>query len=126
MIVAYIVTLVVFLALDAAWLRLVIGPVFRRDVPQLLADDPDLKVAAGFYALYCVGIVYFAVAPAAAAGDPWLAAVRGAALGAVAYGCYEMTNKATLRGWTWRMVGLDVAWGAVLTAAAAYAGALAA
>jgi uncharacterized membrane protein len=122
MLTAYAVVLVVFLAIDALWLRFVIRPVFEADVPALLAAEPRLGVAALFYVGYCAGIVWFAVRPAVEGGLP-AAALNGALFGFMAYGCYEFTNMATLEGWTWRMLLIDVAWGTGLTAAAAMAGA---
>jgi len=122
--VAYAVVLAVFLAVDAVWLKLVMRPLFERFLGATLLDDPRLGVAAGFYAIYCVGLMYFAVIPAAAAGGGWpVAAMDGALLGIVAYGTYEATNYATLRGWDWRMVAIDMTGGTLLSAAAAGAGA---
>ena len=115
--VLYLATLVVFLAIDAVWLKKVAGPLFRRHVGPLMLEDPRLDVAAGFYALYCVGIVYFAGAPAA--GDPVAAGIDGALFGFFAYATYEATNLATLKGWTWGMAALDTAWGAALTGVSA-------
>ncbi len=123
---AWIATLVVFLVVDAVWLVKVMRPLFERHVGDLLLEDPRLGVAAGFYALYCAGIVYFAAAPAAAAGTPWVALRDGAILGFLAYGTYEATNLATLKGWHWQMAAVDIAWGTALSAGAAYAGYLAA
>jgi uncharacterized membrane protein len=122
MLVAYVAVLISFLALDAIWLKAVIGPVFENDVPQLLAESPRLGVAAGFYAIYCIGIVWFAVRPALAGGGIGSAVLNGAILGLMAYGCYEATNMATLKGWTWRMLIFDIAWGTLLTATAAAIG----
>jgi uncharacterized membrane protein len=127
MIVAYLATLAVFLVLDAVWLKAVMRPIFEADVADLLASKPDLTVAAAFYALYCAGIVWFVARPALASSwslGPVL--LNGAILGFLAYGCYEATNMATLRGWSWRMLTIDIAWGAVLTAVSAAAGVLAA
>jgi uncharacterized membrane protein len=124
MLIAYVATLASFLALDALWLKGVIRPVFEADAPHLLADNPKLGVAAGFYVLYCATILWFAVRPALAEGGSLgVAALNGALLGFAAYGCYELTNMATLRGWTWRMVGMDLSWGVFLTAVAATVGA---
>jgi len=66
------------------------------------------------------------VLPALAAGRWQKAAVSGAVLGFVAYATYDLTNFATLKVWTLRVTVLDIGWGAVVTAAAASAGALAA
>ena len=59
------------------------------------------------------------MAPALASGGLGSALGKGALLGLVAYGTYEATNYATLRGWSWQMVAVDVTWGTVLTAACA-------
>ncbi len=113
----YAATFAIFLALDIVWLRAVAMPLFRRHVGALLADEPNLPVAGAFYALYCVGVVYFAAAPAA--GDPGAAFLNGALFGLFAYGTYEATNMATLRGWRWSMVLSDTAWGALVSGVAA-------
>ncbi|SDZ78760.1 DUF2177 family protein [Rubrimonas cliftonensis] len=118
----YLAVTAIFLAVDAVWLKAVAGPFFRRQVGALMLEEPRLGVAALFYVGYCAGIVYFAAAPAA--GDPGAAFVDGALLGLCAYGAYEATNLATLKGWTVGMAALDTVWGALLSGAAA-AGAVA-
>jgi len=40
------------------------------------------------------------------------ATTRGAMLGGAIYGVYNLTNKATLPGYTWTMVVADTVWGA--------------
>ena len=79
----------------------------------------SLFVALGFYVFYVAGVLYFAVLPGLAEQSLGKAAFNGALLGFLAYGTYEATNMATLRGWSWQMVAADVAWGAVLTATVA-------
>lgn len=120
--VLYLSTAVVFLVVDAIWLKLVMRPLFERNVGDLLADEIRLAPAAGFYLLYVIGILWFASAPAWRSGDWGGAALNAALFGFFAYGTYEATNFATLRGWTWEMVATDVAWGTALTAGAALAG----
>ncbi len=39
------------------------------------------------------------------------AADRGAAFGLAVYGVYNLTNKATLPGYSWKMVAVDTVWG---------------
>ena len=118
----YAAALIVFLALDAVWLNAVAKPMFERNLGAFLLESPRLSVAAVFYAFYVVGIVYFAVLPAAAAGAAGRALLNGALLGLIAYGTYEATNMATLKGWTYGMMVLDTAWGTALTAVSALAG----
>ena len=111
----YGVALVVFLAIDVVWLKAVALPLFERHIGPLMRDKPDLLVAGLFYAVYVAGVVYFAAWPGSAAGSPGLAFLNGFILGLVAYGTYEATNMATLKGWAWSMLVTDTLWGAVLT-----------
>jgi uncharacterized membrane protein len=114
--------LVAFLVVDAIWLRFVAYPLFERNIGDILRDDVQLWVAGAFYVFYVGGVLYFAVMPALAAERPGLAALNGALLGFLAYGTYEATNMATIKGWAWEMVAVDTAWGAALTAMTALVG----
>jgi uncharacterized membrane protein len=125
----YLATAVPFLLVDAVMLTLVMKPLFSRHVGEMLLPRPELATAGLFYAAYAAGIVWFAGLPALrGAGGPEFAPdlgtalLNGAILGALAYGTYEFTNKATLAGWSWSMVAADLAWGTVLTAGSAALG----
>jgi uncharacterized membrane protein len=48
------------------------------------------------------------------------AALRGATYGLAVYGVYNLTNKATLEGYSWTMVAVDSSWGAALFGAVAF------
>ena len=119
---AFVGTLVTFLAIDMIWIIRVAGPMYQRQVGGLLRAGPHLGAAAAFYLVYTAGIVYLAVLPALASGGVPGALLRGAVLGALAYGTYAFTNHAMLEGWPATLVAADVAWGIVLTAAAAACG----
>ncbi|MCB2053980.1 MAG: DUF2177 family protein [Geminicoccaceae bacterium] len=124
--VAYGVSVVVFLGIDALWLGVIAKDMFQRHMGDLLAPQPRLGVAAGFYALYVVEIVYFAVQPALERDSLSLALVNGVLLGLLAYGTYELTALAVIRGWSAPMAAYDIAWGAALTGGTAVIGFLAA
>lgn len=120
--IAYAATAIVFLGLDAIWLGFVAKDFYARSLGSLMRDAPDFMAAGAFYLFYVAGIVFFAAMPA----ESWKAALaRGALLGLLAYGTYDMTNLATLKGWPWRMAAVDMAWGTALTALAALGGYLA-
>jgi uncharacterized membrane protein len=118
----YLVTAGVFLILDAIMLSTVMKPLFASHIGDLMADQLRLGPAALFYLAYIAGVLWFVSLPALRADAPLTALLTGAALGALAYGTYEFTNLATLRGWSWRMVVVDLTWGAVLTGVSAWAG----
>jgi uncharacterized membrane protein len=118
----YAVALVAFLAIDALWLKFVAYPLFERHIGPILREDVEIGVAAGFYVFYVAGVIYFAVVPAMEAGRLGPAVFNGALLGFLAYGTYEATNMATIKGWDWSLVLVDTTWGTVLTALTAAIG----
>jgi uncharacterized membrane protein len=118
-IVAYLLTAVVFFGMDLVWLSTMVGFFYKPRIGDLLLDPPKLGVAAVFYLIYVVGVVVFAVLPAVKDGDWTRAAWSGALLGFVAYGTYDMTNLATLRGFSASVAAIDMVWGTVATATAA-------
>jgi len=112
---------------DAVWLTTMTDRLYRRELPGLLADTPKWIPALGFYVLYAIGTLVLVVMPALDAEHSALrVAGTGALLGLVAYGTYDLTNHATVRGWTTRVTVVDMVWGSSLTAVAALAAVLAA
>lgn len=119
----YAVTVVVFLGLDAVGLRLIVKPVFDRHIGDMLREPPHYAPALVFYLFYVVGLVWFVSAPALRDDTALVTVfVLGGFFGAVAYGTYEFSNMATLKGWTWSMLATDLVWGTVLTGTSAVAG----
>ena len=118
----YIVTASVFLALDVVMLKKVMYPLFSSNIGPMMLEDFRMGPAAVFYLFYVVGVVWFVSIPALNVGSIAQAFFAGAVLGALAYGTYEFTNFATLKGWTAQMVMVDVIWGAVLTGTSAAVG----
>nr|WP_235578277.1 DUF2177 family protein [Pseudorhodoferax sp. Leaf267] len=120
--IAYAVTAVVFLGLDAIWLGAMADRLYRPAIGHLMAPSFALAPAVIFYVLYVAGIVFFAVAPAQGMRRPVLAALGlGALLGLLAYATYDLTNQATLKDWPWRVTLADLAWGSFVTGVSAAA-----
>jgi uncharacterized membrane protein len=120
--VAYVASMIVFLGLDAVWLSLMGPRLYRPVLGDMLAQKFNAPAAIAFYVIYGLGVVALAVAPALRENAGGKAALSGAMLGFVAYATYDLTNQATLRVWSTRLTLADMAWGAALTALAAYAG----
>lgn len=110
--------------LDVGWVGFIANGLYRAKLGHLMAEKAWLPAAGLFYVLYASGILYFAAGPALREGSLSQALGRGAALGLLVYGVYDLTNLAVLRDWGVAISLLDVAWGTLLTAiasAAAYA-----
>ena len=120
--IACVATAVVFLGLDAIWLKTFIGPFFRERIGHLMREDPLMGVAGGFYFVYALGIVWFAVVPALNAGEVAPALLNGAFLGLLGYGTYEATSMSIMKDWKWSMLIIDTAWGIAVSAVSAAAG----
>ena len=118
LIVAFAVTAVVFLILDAIWLGVISRNLFQREIGELLLPKPNLGAAAVFYVIYIVGLVYFCVVPGVAGQSVLRGLLNGTMFGIVAYATYDLTNLATLKGWSAMLVCIDITWGAVASAVA--------
>lgn len=118
----YVSTLVVFLAVDVVGIRTLIRPIFERHIGELLADPFRLGPAAAFYCFYIVGVLHFVSIPALREGAPVQALLGGALLGLMCYGTYEFTSLAIMRDWSWNQVIVDTLWGGFLTGMSAWAG----
>ncbi|CAM5779974.1 DUF2177 family protein [Rhizobacter fulvus] len=117
---AYAVALVVMGALDGVWLGWLAKDFYREQLGPLMTDSVRIVPAAIYYLGFPAVIVYLALTPAASLGE---AALRSAVLGLAAFGVYDLTNLAILRGYTLTMAAVDMAWGTFASAvggAAAY------
>ena len=122
LLIAYLATTVVFFAMDFVWLSTATSRFYRVQLGDLLLEKPNLGVAALFYLIYVAGVVVFAVTPAITAGAWTTALLLGALLGLIAYGTYDFTNLATLKGWPSVVSIVDLAWGTTATAISATLG----
>ena len=120
--VAYAATAILFCGLDFLWLGFVAKGYYQSQVGALLLEKPNMPVAVLFYAVYIAGVMVFAVLPALSAGAWEKALIYGALFGFFAYATYDLTNLATLKGWSPRIAFLDLAWGCVVTGVSACGG----
>jgi uncharacterized membrane protein len=112
----YLISFAVFLAIDAVWLFTMSARFYKVQLGDLMRDQPNLPVALLFYVFYVAGVIVLAVMPGVEADSAIKAAAYGALLGFVAYGTYDITNLATVRGWPVIVTAVDMAWGSALTA----------
>jgi uncharacterized membrane protein len=120
---AYGAAAALFLALDFLWIGLVGAKAYKAAIGEIMLQGQiRIAPAIAFYVLYLAAIVVLAIRPALQSGSWVEAAVLGAILGLAAYGTYALTDQSILRVWATQLTLLDMAWGAVVSAAAASAG----
>lgn len=117
-----LIAFIFFIVIDFIWLSNAARLIYRPQIGDLLLEKPVLPPAVAFYLLYGLGLALLVVRPAFAAGSVSAALWMGALFGLVAYGTYDLTNAATLRGWSMTVTLVDMVWGAILTGAATAVG----
>jgi len=120
-VIGYLLTVLVFLAIDLVWLGVLAKGLYQRYLGHLLGDV-NWAAALIFYLLFIVGIFIFAIMPAVERDSAWHAVLMGGLFGFFTYATYDLTNLATLADWPLGIVFIDIAWGIVLTASVAFAG----
>jgi uncharacterized membrane protein len=118
---AYLATLAVFLPFDMVWLGTMANRLYRPTLGDILLSDANLPAAGAFYAIYPVGLVFFAVVPALKSGSLGQATLGGALFGFFTYMTYDLTNQATLKNWSTQLTLADIGWGTLLGAISATA-----
>lgn len=124
---ALVLTLIAFAVIDTVWLSFMAGPVYRPLMGDLMAARINMYAAVGFYVLYALGVTWFLTFPALSGQMPayglpagWSLTVSAALLGLLAYGTYNLTAMAVIRDWSFKLVLIDMIWGAVLTTIASH------
>ena len=114
--------MVVFFAIDIAWIGGFAKKFYWGNMGSLLKDDINWVAALVFYLLYIAGIFVFAILPAVKAESLQHAIIYGALFGFFCYATYDLTNLATMKGFPLRVAIVDMIWGVILTGSVATAG----
>jgi uncharacterized membrane protein len=112
----YAVALLIFLVIDGIWLSTAGRTIYASEMGSLLRDKPDFVIAFGFYLIFIAGLVGFVIHPAHMAASLPQAVMMGAFFGLVTYATYDLTNLATVKGFTPLIAIVDLVWGTVLSA----------
>ena len=117
--ISYLTTTVIFLLIDIVWLSQAVPYFYQPNIGDLLREDPIILIAALFYLIYPIGVNILIVIPALEGRFIKKVFFNGFIFGFVAYGTYNLTNMATLTGWSIHVVLVDMLWGGILTASSA-------
>ena len=115
-ILSWMAALAAFIVIDGIWLAFVARDFYQRHLGAFMRDEVWFGVAGLFYVLYTITVIVLVVIPAERSDSLAQAVMLGGLLGLCAYGTYDVTNLATLRGWPVTVAVVDMAWGTILTA----------
>lgn len=113
------------MVIDFTWLGVVARDFYRGELGKLMADSTNWAAAFAFYLLFVVGIVLFVVNPAIQKESLAWSIGIGFLFGLITYATYDLTNLATLSGWSVKVTVVDLLWGGVLSATVSLIGYLA-
>ncbi len=120
--VATLIASLIFLIIDVIWLSFATKSFYRPLIGNLLSDKPVMWAAALFYILYVFGMASVVIQPCVDSGNLIKTIYTGFIFGLVAYGTYNLTNMAVLKGWSPTVTFVDMFWGGSLTALSATTG----
>lgn len=112
----YLVSLIVFLIIDLFWLGIIAKDLYKDQIGFLKSNEVRWGPAILVYCLYIAGLTFFVILPIFQEGNWVSALLYGGFFGLVCYGTYDLTNLATLKGWTIKIVVLDLLWGIFISA----------
>ena len=115
---------IIFLIIDVIWLSFAVKSFYKPNIGHLLLDKPVIWAAALFYIIYVLGLAIIIIEPSLNSDDTIKLLFKAFIFGIVAYGTYNLTNMATVKGWSPSVVFVDMLWGGSLTAFSSYFGIL--
>lgn len=113
--VLYTLSVPLFFLIDMVWLGVVANTFYRARLGHLMGEVV-WGAAFLFYAIFLVGLTYFVTYPAVMKQSVFMALGLGALFGFFTYATYDLTNLATLRGWSLSLTIVDIVWGTCLGA----------
>ena len=110
----FLIALIIFLILDFIWLGLVAKNLYQNEIGTLLKTKFNFVAAFIFYIIFIIALTIFVIIPAINNNSLKEVILLGSLFGLVTYATYDLTNFATLEGFTIKIVIIDLLWGTTL------------
>ena len=124
LITATLISAFIFLIIDVIWLSFSVKSFYRPNIGHLLLETPVMWAAILFYLIYVIGLAVVIIEPSLEYQNTQKFLIKAFMFGLVAYGTYNLTNMATIKGWSPNVVFVDMIWGGSLTTFSSYFGIL--
>ena len=113
MIIPFLITLAVFTVIDLIWLGFLGRPLYSKYIGHLLKKDVNWTAAIVFYLMF-IGMLYYFVIQNLTDETLLQTVINGGLFGFAMYATYDLTNLATLEGWSLEITIIDLIWGTFL------------
>ena len=123
-IITYLSVTTIFLFIDIIWLSQFFSYIYQPNIGELLRENIIIFPAILFYIIYPLGATILVALPSLEKVLSRTIFINGFILGVIAYGTYNLTNMATLEGWSAKVVIIDMIWGGFLTGVSVLLGTL--
>ena len=123
-IITYLSVTTIFLFIDIIWLSQSFSYIYQPNIGELLRENIIIFPAILFYIIYPLGVTILVALPSLEKVLLKTIFINGFVLGVIAYGTYNLTNMATLEGWSAKVVIIDMIWGGILTGVSVLLGTL--
>ena len=123
-IITYLSVTTIFLFIDVIWLSQFFSYIYQPNIGELLRENIIIFPAILFYIIYPLGATILVALPSLEKVLSRTIFINGFVLGVIAYGTYNLTNMATLEGWSAKVVIIDMIWGGFLTGVSVLLGTL--
>ncbi|AUD64026.1 hypothetical protein BK010_05800 [Tenericutes bacterium MO-XQ] len=110
----FIISFVIFFAIDLIWLGVIAKNLYQKYIGKLLKKDVNWVAAIVFYLLFIAGLVLFVLIPGVDKNSLSHVMIYGVLFGFITYATYDLTNLATLKDWPKEITLIDLAWGTFL------------
>lgn len=123
-IITFLSVTTIFLLIDIIWLSQSFSYIYQPNIGELLRENIIIFPAILFYIIYPLGATILVALPSLEKVLIKTIFINGFVLGVIAYGTYNLTNMATLDGWSAKVVIIDMIWGGFLTGVSVLLGTL--
>ena len=123
-IITYLSVTTIFLFIDVIWLSQFFSYIYQPNIGELLRENIIIFPAILFYIIYPLGATILVALPSLEKVLLKTIFINGFILGVIAYGTYNLTNMATLEGWSAKVVIIDMIWGGFFTGVSVLLGTL--
>jgi len=108
----FLLTTLVFVGIDFVWLGIIARKFYEKWLGSF-ERTVNIPAAILTYLVIPLGIAIFTLNKSGTNSLTFF--LRGALFGAIVYATYDLTNLATLKGWSVQMAIVDTLWGALLS-----------